>query len=368
MGRKLVSVSLSVLQLALGCNYDEAAIAMFGQDCAALMASPEASYCIAGHAKSPYIAYFCGDACGTAAAIKALHPTAYEDVDHDWLFQQVEQQGLFSPGASYAYYANYADMDADIAGKQVYYRCDEVEDVALFWQQPLSIFCDKVFSVVCPQTYLSVCQAKVAAVANVPMAEATCLADEDPCFPSAAMVTKADGTATRLLDLKEGDEIVAASETGTLTTDIVSLLSIAQPEAVATFVNLTTAAGTSLLLTADHHLPVGSVCCSTLKKSKDVTVGETVSDGPSPQLCPSSALVCSMCSERCCCHCCSSFYPLHVSSSQIHVVNMGVRMPVKVAKITMAQGKGRHSPVLTHGGFPVVNNVVTSFDSIGKVR
>ena len=89
------------------------------------------------------------------------------------------------------------------------------------------------------------------------------------------MVTKADGSLVRIDTLKEGDKIVAATADGALTTDIVSLLSIAQPEAQAkTLLTLSTAANATLTLTPEHHVPVGAECCSTLKKAKDVTVGE----------------------------------------------------------------------------------------------
>ena len=87
---------------------------------------------------------------------------------------------------------------------------------------------------------------------------------------------KANGIATRVDGLVEGDEIVATTEDGTLTTDTVSFLSIRLPEATAQFLNLVTASNATLTLTPEHHLPVGAACCSTLKKAKDVTVGETV--------------------------------------------------------------------------------------------
>ena len=38
-----------------------------------------------------------------------------------------------------------------------------------------------------------------------------------------------------------------------------------------------------------------------------------------------------------------------------------------VVRMTQVLGKGLHSPVLTHGNFPVVDGVVTAFDSIEKV-
>ena len=41
--------------------------------------------------------------------------------------------------------------------------------------------------------------------------------------------------------------------------------------------------------------------------------------------------------------------------------------PSKVLALSKAPGQGLHSPVLTHGGFPVVDGVATSFDRIEYV-
>ena len=149
----------------------------------------------------------------------------------------------------------------------------------------------------------------------------------NPCFPSSALVTLPDGTPLRIDALKEGDAIVAATADGTLTTDTVSLLSIAKPEAEAhTFLTLTTVGGRSLNLTVEHHLPVGQKCCATLKQAKDVVVGETV-------------------------------WGVENKATAAHTV----------AKITKTVAKGLHSPVMTKGGFPVVNGVVTAWDRIESV-
>ena len=151
----------------------------------------------------------------------------------------------------------------------------------------------------------------------------------DPCFPSSATVTKADGLIARLDALKEGDKILATDEHGKLTTDTVSLLSIAKPEAQASFVALTTAANTTLTLTAGHHVPVGASCCSTLKLAKDVKVGDTV-----------WAVV-------------RGGFPFKKT------------VATTVTSIATTEGKGLHSPVLTQGGFPVVNGIITAFDFSG---
>ncbi len=153
-------------------------------------------------------------------------------------------------------------------------------------------------------------------------------ASADPrCFPSTATVTKADGSVAAIASLKEGDVIVAAVADGTLTTDTVSLLSVARPEAVSTFITLTTDVGKSLNLTAEHHLPVGAACCSRLKLAKEIAVGETV-----------------------------------------WIVSGGATVPVTVSHVASAVNKGLHSPVLAAGNFPIVDGFVTSFDNLLSVR
>jgi hypothetical protein len=151
--------------------------------------------------------------------------------------------------------------------------------------------------------------------------------EEDPCFPSDAIVTKADGTPSRIDALKEGDEILAATADGILTTDTVSFLSIAKTEIKAEYAALATAANKTLTLTPGHHVSVGASCCSTLRQAKDIEVGETV-----------------------------------------WAVKDGKATATTVtAKAAAVEATGLHSPVLTNGGFPIVDGVVTSFDSIDKV-
>ena len=150
--------------------------------------------------------------------------------------------------------------------------------------------------------------------------------DDDPCFPSSATVTKADGTRTRLDALKEGDAIVAATAEGMLTTDTVSLLSIAKPEARTAFLSLTTSSGHNLTVTSSHHLPTGDACCSNLQKASMVLAGEA-----------------------------------------IWTVEAGRVMKRTVTRVAEVVATGLHSPVLTNGGMPIVDGVVTSFDSIEKV-
>jgi hypothetical protein len=148
----------------------------------------------------------------------------------------------------------------------------------------------------------------------------------EPCFVSSAMVVRPNGNVTRIDTLKEGDAIVAATADGKITIDTVSALSIAKPEArAAKYVELKTSDKT-LTLTRGHHLPVGASCCSTLKVAKDVEIGETV----------------------------------------YTVSGKGV-VATTVKRKSETDAMGLHSPVLTNGGFPVVDGVVTSFDSIDKV-
>lgn len=109
--------------------------------------------------------------------------------------------------------------------------------------------------------------------------------------------------------------------------DTVTLLSIAKPKAVAPFISLT-ANNMTLMLTAEHHLPVGSPCCKTVKKAKDVVEGEII-----------------------------------WTSGAQGTINSAV----VTKKGLDTFGTGLHSPVLMNGGFPVVNGFVTSFDSIEKV-
>eukprot|EP00900_Chrysochromulina_parva_P018840 jgi/Chrpa1/26958/Chrysochromulina_OHIO_Genome00011636-RA len=153
---------------------------------------------------------------------------------------------------------------------------------------------------------------------------------DNPCFPSHASVTMADGTRVPIASLREGDAIVAATSEGALTTDTVSLLSIAKPEASADFLTLTIADGRSLSLTATHHVPIGPRCCGVLEQAKDLVVGTTIWTVPA--------------------------------------TGGGGLVAQPITKIGRTAAVGLHSPVLSNGGFPVVDGLVTSFDSMGKVR
>jgi len=147
-----------------------------------------------------------------------------------------------------------------------------------------------------------------------------------PCFPSSATVLKASGEVARVDALKEGDAVLAATADGALTIDTISLFSLSDAAANAAFVSLATDANTSITLTADHHLPVGAVCCSRLARAKDVAIGDTV----------------------------------WAIAGDTAVASRVVAKELKIEK-------GLHSPVLTNGGFPVIDGVVTSFDRIEMV-
>lgn len=147
-----------------------------------------------------------------------------------------------------------------------------------------------------------------------------------PCFPSHATVVLADGTPSRIDALKEGDELVVATADGTLSTDIVSHFSLADPTAKASFIELTSEAGKKIELTAGHHIPAGPN--RALKQAKDVTVGDT----------------------------------LWLADSV-----SGTLRPERVAKIDVAIRVGLHNPLMKHGGMPIVNGVATSFNNAAIV-
>ena len=148
-----------------------------------------------------------------------------------------------------------------------------------------------------------------------------------PCFPSSATVVLASGAKRSLGALQVGDEIVVATAAGVLTTDTVSALSLANKDAVSTFLVLSTAAGRNVTLTEGHHVPVGPSCCATLKTASEMKLGDT----------------------------------MWLASTT------GAAIPAAVTKIAQVSQMGLHSPVMTHGNFPIVDGVVTAFDSIHMV-
>ena len=153
-------------------------------------------------------------------------------------------------------------------------------------------------------------------------------ASAEPCFPSSALVTRADGSRARIADLRAGDKILATTANGDITHDTVSLFSLADDAAEAVFLTLTTEANQTLHLTPEHHLPIGPTCCTELKMAKHVAVGE---------------LIFAMGSD-------------------------GALRKARVVHTSMVIARGLHSPLLTAGGFPIVDDIVTAFNQIEMVR
>jgi len=148
----------------------------------------------------------------------------------------------------------------------------------------------------------------------------------DPCFPGDATVALDSGRTARLDELKPGDKVRAADASGAFYYDEVSRFSYADYDKEATFVALTTAKKT-LRLTAEHRVPVGAECCGTVKKAKDVAVGETV-----------------------------------------WLAAAAAAAPAVVTKLGSVAATGVHNPVMKHGGFPVVDGVVTAFERLAVVK
>lgn len=152
------------------------------------------------------------------------------------------------------------------------------------------------------------------------------------CFPSSAhaelvVPTTGETVPIRMDELRVGDRIAAAFMDGTIGSDVVSRLSLAQTTASRTaFLSVTTDANRTLTLTAGHRVPVGTTCCAHLKQAKDLVLGNTV--WIKATLGPNAALVAQ-----------------------------------RVVTMDIALEHGLHSPVLMHGGLPIVDGVVTSFDS-----
>lgn len=151
---------------------------------------------------------------------------------------------------------------------------------------------------------------------------------DNPCFPSTSLVTLADGKSIRLDELQVGVAIMAAREDGRLTYDVVSALSIAKPTAVTKYFKVEAGSLPPLTVTPEHRLPVGESCCSNLKRAADLEVGDTI-------------------------------WSLALTDTA---------RPVTVTKISPVIARGTHSPVLVGGSFPVVDGIITCFDSLNVVR
>lgn len=109
-----------------------------------------------------------------------------------------------------------------------------------------------------------------------------------------------------------------------------SILSIADSDANGNaYISVTTDGKQTLNATYDHHVVVGATCCSEIKQMKKLDIGDTM-----------------------------------------WIRTEGKPLPVaqKVTDVKIYTGKGLHSPVLTNGGLPIVNNFVTSFDKYSSVK
>lgn len=197
---------------------------------------------------------------------------------------------------------------------------------------------ENYLSWICSYITIRNCSVKSSAIVMNPIQEShdsvtdpnaqTTETDTNPCFPSSSIVIRADGTFARLDQLSIGDFIFAATNTGDITIDSVSLLSIAESDTKSMFLTITTENNTTLTLTAEHNLPVGALCCSFIKKAKDLRVRDTV--------------------------------------WTISEHNRKIYSSTVISVITNFD-YGLHSPVLTSGSFPIVDRIVTSFDVYEKV-
>ena len=149
------------------------------------------------------------------------------------------------------------------------------------------------------------------------------------CFPSSSKVKHADGSIRTIDLLKQGDLILAAAPNGQLVYDEVSFLSVSTPAARgSSFVRITTDANASLTLTPTHHLSVGPTCCSEdVVQAMDIQVGHLV-----------------------------WIAPLHSAAAVA-----GARLvPARVTSIDVVTDDGLHNPLLSGGGYPVVDSIVTA--------
>jgi len=132
-----------------------------------------------------------------------------------------------------------------------------------------------------------------------------------------------DGTSAHLDALREGEMILATDLSGSLTPGRVSWLSMTKDAPQATFLALSTDGNVTLTLTPGHHLPTGPECCATLKKAKDVQLGE-----------------------------------------QVWALDGGSIASQRVVAKRLVLAPGLYSPVLTNGLLPVVDGLVTAPDNI----
>lgn len=152
------------------------------------------------------------------------------------------------------------------------------------------------------------------------------------CFPKDETVLLDDGRSLLISSLRVGDRILASHlSDGLFFYDEVTFLSIARDNISAHFVNLETAAGNKLTLTPSHHLPVGAACCSDVRMAKHVQSNDTV------------------------------WIHDHKSGAPI-------RTTVTKTETTYLVNAGLYNPLLKHGGLPVVDGVVTAFNTFETMK
>lgn len=152
-------------------------------------------------------------------------------------------------------------------------------------------------------------------------------APSNPCFPSSARVTLTNGSTVRMDELEHGDEMIALTADGVVDVGTVSSLSIAEHKTKRTFVKLTSVTGRVITLTGTHHLPFGNKCCRTLTTANDIQVGDTI---------------------------------WVVGSKQTIHAEI-------IARKDSVVDRGLHSPVLTNGHLPIVEGIVTAFDTMDRM-
>ena len=110
---------------------------------------------------------------------------------------------------------------------------------------------------------------------------------------------------------------------------------MADPDVEASFVTITMSTDTAdgartditLSATAEHYLLTGATCCSELKTAGSVRIGD-----------------------------------------KLWARGADAAVPATVTALSTKRDVGKHSPVLTHGTYPIVDGVVTSFDHAAGVQ
>ena len=151
---------------------------------------------------------------------------------------------------------------------------------------------------------------------------------DDPCFPGDAMLTTPLGSR-RAREVRAYDAVLARSvDDGLLRYERVSPLSIAWTDATPnSLVRINATGDVSLVVTKQHRLSTGAVCCANLTFARDVSVGDTIHGDANDTLCVTS-----------------------------------------VEPYAAPPASGLYSPVLVDGGLPIVDGVVTSPGTVAEMR